>query len=302
MMKKLLLSSLFMIFGFGADIPKNHIVSTNWLEKNQDNKNIVVIDARSEAEYKKGHIKNAYNYSKDDWQRGTTVKIPKLYNTPEQIEDMMSKAGITKDSIVVFYSSCNTESDYEFAAIGVWSLYIYGFNNSVILNGGFEKWISEKKEITQDIPNAKNSNFKISKFVNEVATINDVVEAIYDENIQLADARDSKFYLGEDDREDLVRHGRIPTAKLTPMMRQVKKENNYYIFIDEKDSRKLLNNAGFGIELDKPSIIYCNTGAKAKGLWFATKFIANIENIKVYDGSMVEYSRTNFPMESGQEF
>lgn len=301
-MKKLLMLFIFVTLGFGLEIPKNHIVSTDWLEKNKDNKNIVIIDTRSKKEYESSHIKNAYNFSKEDWHKGTTVKIPKLYNTPEQIEEILSIAGVTEDSIVVFYSGGNDEADYEFAATGVWNLYIYGFINSVILNGGFEKWKSEKRDINKDIPKDKNSDFKITNFINEVAGINDIVNAIYDEEIQIADARVSKFYLGQDDREDLLRHGHIPTAKLIPMVRQVKKENNYYVFVEEEESKSLLNNSGFGIELDKPLIVYCNTGSKAKGLWFAAKFIAKMEDVKVYDGSMVDYSRTNFAISTEEDF
>jgi len=56
----------------------------------------------------------------------------------------------------------------------------------------------------------------------------------------------------------------------------------------------------YGIDLKKPLIIYCNTGHKARGLWFVSKFIDGMENVKVYDGSMVEYSRTLLPMENGE--
>ena len=86
------------------------------------------------------------------------------------------------------------------------------------------------------------------------------------------------------------------------MIRHLKKENSYYTFISQEESKTILNNSGYGIELDKPLIVYCNTGQKAKGLWFLAKFNAGMQNVKVYDGSMVEYSRTNFPLETGEEF
>lgn len=66
------------------------------------------------------------------------------------------------------------------------------------------------------------------------------MNAIYDENIQIADARVAKSFRGEDDRKELLRHGRIPTAKLTPMIRHVKKENSYYTFISQDESKKFL--------------------------------------------------------------
>jgi thiosulfate/3-mercaptopyruvate sulfurtransferase len=301
-MKKLLLLLSSITIVFGLEIPKNHLVDSDWLEKNQNEKNLVIIDTREKVDYEKGHIKNAINFPKNEWNKGTTIEIPKLYNTPEQIEEIAKKAGISKDSIVVFYSAGKEDTDFENAATAMWSLWIYGFENSVILDGGFEKWLSEKRIVSKEVPIVKTSEFEIEKFVNDVASLNDVVNAIYDENIQISDARVAKFFKGEDDRKDLLRHGHIPTAKLTPMIRYLKKENSYYTFISQNETKTTLNNSGYGIELDKPLIVYCNTGQKAKGLWFIAKFMADMKDVKVYDGSMVEYSRTNFSIETGEEF
>jgi thiosulfate/3-mercaptopyruvate sulfurtransferase len=301
-MKKLLLLLSSITIVFGLEIPKNHLVDSNWLDKNQNEKNLVIIDTREKVDYEKEHIKNAVNYPKNEWNKGTTIEIPKLYNTPTQIEEMAKKAGISKDSIVVFYSAGKEDTDFENAATAMWSLWIYGFENSVILDGGFEKWLSEKRVVSKEVPMIKTSEFEIEKFVNDISSLNDVVNAIYDENIQISDARVAKFFKGEDDRKDLLRHGHIPTAKLTPMIRYLKKENSYYTFISQNETKTTLNNSGYGIELDKPLIVYCNTGQKAKGLWFIAKFMANMKDVKVYDGSMVEYSRTNFPIETGEEF
>ncbi len=302
MLKILALIGASITMVLGLELPKNHIVETSWLEKNQNEKNLVIIDTREKVNYEKGHIKNAINYPKNEWNKGTTIEIPKLYNTPKQIEEMARKAGISKDSVVVFYSEGKEDTDFENAATALWNMWIYGFKNSVILNGGFEKWSSEKRVVAKELPNIKPSDFEIEEFVNDIASLNDVVNAIYDENIQIADARVAKFFRGEDDIKELLRHGRIPTAKLTPMIRHVKKENSYYTFISQDESKKILNNSGYGVELDKPLIVYCNTGKKAKGLWFIAKFNAGMQNVKVYDGSMVEYSRTNFLLETGEEF
>jgi 3-mercaptopyruvate sulfurtransferase SseA len=157
-MKKLLLLLSSITIVFGLEIPKNHLVDSNWLEKNQNEKNLVIIDTREKADYEKGHIKNAVNYSKNEWNKGTTIEIPKLYNTPTQIEEMAKKAGISKDSIVVFYSAGKEDTDFENAATAMWSLWIYGFENSVILDGGFEKWLSEKRVVFQRKGEAWPSN------------------------------------------------------------------------------------------------------------------------------------------------
>lgn len=303
-MKKLIVTIITSVsFMFGLELPANHIVDTTWLEKNLNNKSLVIIDTRTKKEYEKSHIKGAINYPKKSWFQGKLSDVPKLPNTPKQIEQMLQNAGITEDSLIIFYAAGLKEKDFGDAASGIWNFMLYGIENVAMLNGGFAKWEFEKKSTTKELPKIAKSDIEIEKFNKNInATTNDIVEAIYDEDIQITDVRVSKFYRGEDDRKDLVRHGRIPSAKLTPMIRYVKKENNYFVLMNKDEARATLNNSGYGVELNKPLITYCNTGHKARGLWFVAKYVAGMEDVKVYDGGIVEYSKTNLEMEKGEAF
>lgn len=302
-MKKLILLIASISIVFGLEIPKNHIVDTNWLEKNLNEKNLVIIDIRKNENFLKNHIQDAINIPKKQWFKGEVNGVKKYYNTPEQTQELLQNAGIKKNSFVVFYSAGLSETDFADSASALWTLYTYGFKNSVILDGGFEKWKFENKKVTSDLKSVKKSDIEIEIFdKSSLASLDEIIEAIYDENIQISDARVSAFYLGDKGRDDLAKKGRITTAKLTPMIRHLKKENTYYIFNTSEESKNILYNSGFGVELDKPLIVYCNTGHKARGLWFIGKFLVGIEDVKVYDGSMVEYTRTDLPIETGEEF
>lgn len=301
-MKKLI-SGLFVSANIllGSALPADHIVTTEWLNKNLNDKKLVIIDTRSKKEYKKSHIKGALNFPKKTYFQGKLSDIPKLPNTPQQIQSILQKAGVREDSSIVFYAAGLKEKDFADAASGIWNFMLYGIDNTALLNGGFAKWVYEKRETTKKIPKISKSDIEVEKFNKNInASLNDVIESVYNEDIQISDARVGKFYRGEDDRKDLVRHGRIPTAKLTPMIRYIKKNNGYFEFLSEEQSRKTLNNSGYGIDLDKPLITYCNTGHKARGLWFVAKYIAKMEDVKVYDGGIVEYSRSNLEMGAGE--
>jgi thiosulfate/3-mercaptopyruvate sulfurtransferase len=300
-MKKLLVTLVLSIYAFALDIPSNHLIDTQWLEKNINNDNLVIIDTRKKEDYLKGHLKGAINYPKSSWFKGKVGNIPKIYNTPEQFQEMFSKAGVTEDSIVVFYSAGKDNKDFADAASGFYTAWIYGFKNSVLLNGGYSKWIEENKETTIEIAVITQSEFEVDSFnPNEIASLSDVLNAQYNEEIQIADSRVSKFYTGEVGRKDLARKGRIPTAKLTPMIRYTKKVGNHFEIISKEEASKTLNNNDYGLELDKGAIFYCNTGHKARGLWFVSKFIVGMEDVKVYEASMVEYTRTLLPIEVGE--
>ncbi len=283
------------------DIPQNHVVDTRWLAKNITNKNLVLIDTRKSEEYKKSHIIGAVNYPKAVFFQGKLGTVPKLPNTPSQMQQILQNAGVTKDSTIVFYSAGRQNKDFADAASGMWNTWLYGFQNSTILNGGFAKWTYEKRETTTKLPILKKSDIELESYDRSiVSSMSDIIDAIYDEDKQITDARVGKFYIGEDDRKDLVRHGRIPTAKLTPMIRYTVKTNTYFEFISENKAKKILYNGGYGVELDKPLNIYCNTGHKARGLWFVSKFLVGMKDVKVYDGGIVEYSRSSMPMNTGE--
>ena len=283
------------------EIPSNHIVTTQWLNQNINDKNLVVIDTRKAKAYKKDHIKGAINYPKKSWFQGKFGNIPKLPNTINQVQDMLQNAGIKEDSVILFYSAGTKNKDFADAASGIWNLWLYGIQNTVLLDGGYAKWKFENKNITTKIATIIRSDIELKNFDKSItASLNDITEAIYDDNIQITDARVSKFYKGNDKRKDLVRHGRIPTAKLTPMIRYTKNSGKYFELVSKKDAKETLYNGGYGIELDKPLNIYCNTGHKARGLWFISKFLVGMKDVKVYDGGIVEYSRTNMIMEDGE--
>jgi len=302
-MKKLIFLIASISVVFGLEIPKNHIIDTNWLEENLNEKNLVIIDKRKNEDFLKSHIQGAINIPKKEWFQGEVNGVKKYYNTPNQTQEILQSAGIKEDSLVVFYSTGLNEIDFADSASSLWTLYTYGFKNSVILDGGFEKWKFENKKVTSDLKSIKKSDIEIEIFdKSSLASLDEIIEAIYNEDIQISDARVSAFYTGDKGRDDLAKKGRIATVKLTPMIRHLKKENSYYVFNTSEESKNILYNSGFGVELDKPLIVYCNTGHKARGLWFIGKFLVGMENVKVYDGSMVEYTRTDLPIETGEEF
>jgi len=298
---KAIIITSFTSFMYALSSPTNHVVDTNWLKQNISDKNLVIIDTRKNKEYKKGHIKGAINYPKSTYFQGRLGNIPKLPNTLEQMQSMLQKAGVQEDSMIVFYSAGKLNKDFADSASGIWNTWLYGFKNTALLDGGFAKWTYEKNNISNSSPTPIQSELELESYDKSIiASSTDIQEAIYNDDIQITDARVTEFYTGIDKRKDLARHGRIPTAKLTPVIRYVNYNKNYFTLVSKEIANKTLHNSGYGVELDKPLNIYCNTGHKARGLWFISKFIIGMKDVKVYDGGIVEYSRTLLPMEKGE--
>jgi len=301
-MKHLLLYLTSTILLIGSIIPHNHLVTDAWLQKHKHDKNIVIVDDRRASVFKKGHIAHAVNIPFEEWFEGRIGNITHMYDTPAQVEALLDKAGVTAKSIVVFYSGGIKKRDYCDAVSGLWNTWLYGFKRGVILDGGYRGWIAHGGLVTSRRYMPKRSNFYIDKFNNHIiASLPNVISAIYSHGkAQLLDARNSAYFLGQDTDRLLARHGRIPTAKLSSSALEVKKIGGYYKFVSKKISKATISNGGYGVNLKKPIITYCNTGHNARGMWFVLKFIDNIQNVKVYDGSMLEYSRTLFPVKRGE--
>lgn len=302
-MTKIILLALSFALAYGLEIPQNHLVDTDWLIKNIGNKQLKIIDTREKKDYEAGHIQNSINIPKSEYFKGVMGSdIKKLYSTPEQMTEIFQNSGINANDTILFYSAGIKDEDFADGASGLWNAWIYGFKNSIILNGGYAKWTYENKTITTELPVITKSNFEFTAYQKgSLSSIVDIIDAIYDDNIQITDARVSKAYLGNDTNKELARFGRIPTAKLTPVVRHVKlSDKKYYELVSNEEAKQGLTNNGFGIDLKKPLIIYCNTGHKARGLWFVAKFMAKVDSVSVYDGGILEYSRSSLKMDTGE--
>ena len=138
------------------------LVETDWLEKNIDKVKIIVCSwhmpqtkRNGLEEYKKHHIHNAIFFDLDNNSKKDT-NLPHMLVTAESWEKIVSDMGISKNDKIVIYDNSDVISSCR-----CWFNFIYfGHDPKLVhvLNGGFKKWISEKKNITDN-----ETNIKLSK-------------------------------------------------------------------------------------------------------------------------------------------
>ena len=126
------------------------LVETDWLEKNIDK--VKIIDCswhmpqtkrNGLEEYKKHHIHNAIFFDLDNNSKKDT-NLPHMLVTAESWEKIVSDMGISKNDKIVIYDNSDVISSCR-----CWFNFIYfGHDPKLVhvLNGGFKKWISEKKK------------------------------------------------------------------------------------------------------------------------------------------------------------
>lgn len=308
-----LMGLLWANMAFAVSLP-GPIVETDWLEKNKSN--VVILDIRKDVKsftkkpvFKKsknpgkmklkkigGHIPgaNLVNYKKLRASKKINgLKIIKLILSKSAFEKMMQSAGVNKDSAVVIVSKGKSNKDMTMATRLYWTMKYYGHDNMGVLNGGMAQWIVDKRKVSSKKSKAKKGNWVATAARDNIlATSQDVEQGIKDKT-QLVDTRSMSLYLGTWRKKSYVfANGHIPGAK--PFPNEMVTTGMPAKFLTAEIAKSAFS--GLGINPDKKSIAYCNSGHLATGSWFLMSEVLGNKNVKMYDGSMHQWTKEKRPV------
>jgi thiosulfate/3-mercaptopyruvate sulfurtransferase len=267
----------------------SELISTNWLYKNINDKNLVILDCswhmpmerrNGEKEFDKKHIKNAYFFNIDKISDRKT-SLPHMLPSKRKFEEKIRRFGVNQDSFIVVYDIKGI-----FSSPRVWWMFKYfGHKNVFVLNGGLKKWLKEKKPITNKKTNFKKGNFK-SKVSNEwLVSKKEVLETIHKKNSLTFDARHENRFNGtiKEPRKG-VRLGHIPKSKNIFWENLVSSKGT---LVSKKKISYLFNK--FQIK-NKKIITSCGTGVTACILSLSLLHGLKTQS-SVYDGSWTEWGQ-----------
>lgn len=289
----ILLAGAMALPAFAVSVPATHVVTADWLAKHA--KEVVIVDDSSPKVYAKGHIPGSVNIPKKKFFMGYFGNIKHLLDTPEQIKALFDNAGISNDSTVVFVAHVKKGKKFTDMTRALWSAWVYGLKNVAILDGGVEAW---KGKLSTQAPSVAKGHFTPKLSTKDVKTWRDVYSAMVNKNEQLADAREMKHFVGKDKDKRLLKHGHIPGAKKVSAYLFAKKEGKLFKLVSPAEAKAMIQKDG--IDLNKPIVVYCNTGHLATGTWFVAKFLAGAKNVGVYDASLYAYTRSSLPVAQGK--
>lgn len=295
--------SFALLFLFNFAFAKVGIVSTQEVASMIGKKNIVIVDARPQEAYLKAHLPNAINLTPTGelFSEKHGVKAASIASNT-QLEETLSNAGVLPGDTVIVYSGGDNPAFYLTNATRVivalkWS----GVENVYFMNGGFEKWVDERRPTQSGEVSLPKTKFVISYNTPMTYVFSNFVEwTVNNENkIQLVDARPLAQYTGEFTSDKrLAKFGHIKGAFDLPVGEYVKKVDNYFLVKTPQEVESMLQKAG--IDQSKPIVSYCNTGYFASGLWFIERALFDNELVFTYNGSMVSASRNpNIPIVTG---
>lgn len=293
------------------------LVETDWLAANLDK--VVVLDVRKDvasftkqakmAKDKKtgklrivaigGHIPGAHlvNYKKVRADRQIEKqKVTRMLPAQSDFEKLMREAGVNKDSAVVIVSKGISNGDMTMATRLYWQMKYFGHDNMAILNGGMAQWLLDGREIDLSKAAPGNGNWAASARRDEIlASSDDVAAAVGKKEMQLVDYRPISLYLGTSKKSYVYDKGHIPGAKTFPN-ELITSSSIPSRFPAVEELNKLYQ--AMSLRQDAPSIAYCNSGHLASGGWFIQHELMGNKNVKLYDGSMHEWTLEKRPVKA----
>jgi len=273
------------------------LVSTDWLAAHLGEPGLVVVESDEDVLlYETGHIPGAV---KVDWHTELNDPVVRDYVDGAGFSALLSHKGISRDDTVVIYGDKNNW----WAAYALWVFSLFGHEDVRLLDGGRDRWISEGREITTELPGREATEYPI------VQRDDSVLRAYKDDVLAhlgnpLIDVRSPEEYNGSRTsapaypEEGALRAGHIPTAQNVPWAKAVAEDGGFKPRIE----LEAIYLDGAGLKAGDDVVAYCRIGERSAHTWFVLKHLLGFENVRNYDGSWTEWgSAVRVPIVTGEE-
>ena len=286
-MKKILSVVAAMIIFSATTSAQQIIVSPQWLNDNMNDPDLVIVQPSFlKVDYDNEHIKGA-RYLWPDW---LTANSPQgTYNPPDPkvATKVLQDLGINKNSKVVL---CHAFGDVSITARMFITLENLGLRDRVYyLNGGLSAWKKAGFPVTKELPVVKKGNFVATVAAPLLVDKEYVLQSLKTRSAEVVDARIKRFYDG--DPTGNPRDGHITGALNLAYTDMIDSTNSI------KPTEVLAKNFQAVLpDKNKEVVTYCFIGQTASVIYLTGRSLGY--NVKVYDGSMQEWSRIpELPME-----
>jgi thiosulfate/3-mercaptopyruvate sulfurtransferase len=279
------------VAGYANDV----LVETDWVQEHLDDPSIRIVEVdENPALYEEAHIPGAIGF---DWKKDLQDQVKRDFLAPKEFGDLFGGRGISNEHTVVLYGDRNNW----FAAYTYWYLRYYGHHNVKLMNGPREKWISEGRPTSTDVPEYEAVTFNAQDGDEAIRAKRDEVLEALGSDRKLVDVRSPAEYSGEliamagYEQEGAQRAGHIPGAASIPWAQAVKEDGT---FKEADDLRELYG--GKGVSDGSSIIAYCRIGERSAHTWFVLHELLGEADVKNYDGSWTEWGNmVDVPIEKG---
>lgn len=245
-----------------------------------------VLDIRVIDQYLNGHIPGAVSAPYGDGWRTTMNGIGGMMPHVPVLEQKIANLGVSNDDWVVLASSGSNANDYAAAARVYWTFKMLGHDQVSILNGGMAAWQAQGLAVEQDLVRAVPTDFTANLRPEYLMTTEQILAA--GDQLQLIDSRPAALYDGDEKFADARVAGTVPGAKNFVHTAVYQTDGPMY-FADAASISSKAVAAGIDLQAGATAA-FCNTGHLGATQWFVFSEILGLDNVSMYDGSVVEWT------------
>ena len=261
------------------------LVETGWVADHLNDASVRLIEADEDVLlYEIGHLPGSV---KLDWHVDVQDPVSRDFVDQQGFEKLMSHWGISNETTIVLYGDKNNW----YACYSFWLFSMYGHKNMKIMNGGRQKWETEGRQLTKEVPHFEQATYHAQSMDESIRAFrDDVLIGLQDPNRRLIDVRSPQEYTGEllhmvnYPQEGAQRGGHIPTAKSIPWATAANPDGT---FRSAEELRQIY--VGKDIARDKDVISYCRIGERSAHTWFVLTYLLGYPRVRNYDGSWTEW-------------
>ena len=244
-----------------------------------------VIDIRPPKEFAANHIPGSVNAPYGKW-RGPATNPGELPDH-DQLVALVQSLGLTPNTHAVVVSHGKDTTDFGAMARVYWTLKSLGLKELSILNGGLKEWEAAKLPFSNAPVQVAPSTYAPTFDATWLSTRQEIANSIKLSNAVLVDSRPDAFYQGKTQAPAAKLAGTLPGAVQLDFNQWFEPKSTK--FVDTAKAKEIA--AQIHVPEGQDAVAFCNTGHWAATDWFGMSEVAGIPNVKLYAGSMVDWTQ-----------
>src|SRR5438445_453405 len=233
-----------------------------WLKEHLRDKDLIIVDTRSQKEYSEGHIPGAIWLDVSGLSARTNV--PGLVELRQELEKKFSLLGVAGAEKVLFYEEATGVQ----ATRVLWFLMYSGNSHGKLLHGGLAAWRGAQYPLSWERTVRNPQPFVVKENLEVLASTDYVARRVRNPGCIILDVRSREEYAGQNSSKHCARNGRIPGAVWLEWKELL---DDTLCFKPLVDLQKRLYEAG--VTPDKEIITYCHQGNRSSNTYLALRLL-----------------------------
>jgi thiosulfate/3-mercaptopyruvate sulfurtransferase len=262
---------------------------TTWLRPAEQGEGVPYHPQAGRADYEAGHIPGAGFLDLPGELSRRDAQVAFMMLPAKKFAEVVGRHGIGDGARVVLYS----RGAAMWATRMWWMLHVMGFE-AAVLDGGFEKWLAEGREVSTEPCRYPPATFTPRPQPGLMVDKDAVLAAIDDPDTRLVNTLSAADFRGEEPSR-YGRPGRIPRSVNLPWPELTDPDSKTFIPLEQARARL----AAIGVERVERVVCYCGGGISATMGLFLLHRLGH-QGLALYDASMAEWARDeSLPIERG---